>query len=804
MLRLDPPPNRTCPHIGKERASGHSGPGSLSVPRALLRAAGLGIISIVLAGAACVSAAAAHAAPQTAPHPRASQPPSAAPPAAASPAGGGQPGECAIAQAVISRNTVTGTAGSVLYDYRLRQFRWFAGGGNYTLDLELAASVAAGSRVRIDFENAYASRPDALEIDGVQVARAVGGGAPYGANDRASAWVEYEFLPSIDGLVDRRISFSSFYEFYGLGDLPALGTQLTGRVSSCVPVANADLGLVLETAVPMGVSSSYAAAPGAGMNWQLSHHADAGPAAAQGRRIEVVLANPHEYRLNPRTIKAASYAVNEARLRPIIGTEQQFDAQNGMTVTDLPNGDVSLSFTAPRLGDHRRFVVHVTGTSALTGQHLDPHHRQIAGSFRIDGGEAALVSPEAGYGSVGGRARPVGPPIFEKTLDGDRGYLLRISNPSEGDAGYVVRPGTAVDRFLINGDASTPGLPIVEPSRGTVAGSSWNYPMLEPGESITASVPFDPVAWLETGGSRIASSVNAFGLEGMGECVAGPVLLEQGTECSKVDGGAPTTPPAKLQIDKAQLGDAAPTEDGAAITVSYRIEVRNAGGIEAWADDAVVRDAFPEGAREVTLLTPPMLVVGGVPETGAAATPTGAPAGSFDPETGVWDGFALNGGAVAAMEYSVVLPMPEAAGERLSHVNRATVEAAGLTPHEAGARCAPNDTIDDDDDRCDEVTTVAERQPVESEGDLAPAPSPQAPATPGVEPPAAARLAVTGGDRGMLAVAAAGGALLVGGAITAGAAAARARRRRLRMHVAGPDLGDGSRAGAAQGRRPVV
>lgn len=801
MQHLDPPQNRSQRHPRKNRGACGADFGFQPVPRALLRAAGLGVTAAVLAGAACTTAAAAHAAPpaevRAATAQRSFVPLSLS--AASHPlARGSEPGavECPIAKAAITRNTVTGTSGSVLYDYQLRQFRWFAGSGNYTLELDLAPSVTAGSRVRITFENAFASWPDTLEINGVQVARAVSSESPYGANNRASTWVEYEFLPSIDSLVDRRISFSSFYEFYGLGDLPALGTQLTGRVSSCMPVLNADLGVVLATAIPMGVTSSYASVPGAGMNWQLSHHADAGPAGAQGRRIEVVLSNPHEYRLNPRALKAASYAVNDTRLRPIIGTEQQFDVQNGLNITELPNGDVGLSFVAPRLGDHRRFVVHVSGSSALVGQHLDPHHRQITGSFRVDGGAAALVSPEAGYGSVGGKARPVGPPMFEKTLDGDRGYLLRISNPSEGDAGYVVRPGTAVDRFVVNGDTATPGVAIVEPSRGTAAGNTWTYPMLQPGESITASVPFNAAAWLQAGGPRIVTSVNSFGLEGMGECVTGPVLLEQGTECSKVDGGAPPRQTAKLQIDKAQLGEPVLAEDGTAMTVSYRIEVRNTGAVDAWADAAVVRDTFPEGAREVTLVTPPTLLEGGVPESGPHATPADAPAGTFDPQTGVWDGFSLNGGAAAAMEYSAVLPVPEA-GEPLRHVNRATVEAGGLAARAVDAVCVANDTLDADDDQCDEVTTVADPPPATE--NVAPPPAPQAP-----DVPAQVRLAVTGGDRSLLMIAAVGGVLLVGGAATAGAATVRARRRRNSLLGSGMHTRKRGRAEVSQRWRSVA
>ena len=760
MNRLDPPPTRR-PQLPPSSGIRDLIAPRFCAPRRLLRLAGLAAVGAILSGVGFLTPAVPQSGAQAA-------------------------DECAVTGAAISKKTVESSAGSVLYDYKLRHFRWHAGIGDYTLELELAPSVAAGDRIRIDFENVYAARPPFLEIDGTRVARSVGGATAYGADDRASTWVDYEFLPAVDGLVDRSVSISAFYEFYGLGAPPVLGENLAGRVSTCIPVQNGELGVVLEELAPMGVTSAYAATPGAALMWQLAHRADEPAASEGGRRIEVVLSNPHEYRLDPQTLRAAAYAVSEDRTRPIVGTEQHFDSHNGMTVEELPNGDVRVGFVAPKIRQQQRFVVHVTGGSAMTGQSLDPANRQIAGAFRVDDGAPVLVTSDTGYGSVSGGARTVGPPLFEKTLDGDRGYLLRISNPSSGASGYVVRAGTAIDRFFVNGQEAAEQLTIVEPSSGTVEGSTWAYPSLQPGESITASVPFDYAAWLEAGLPRIASSVNAFGLPGMGECVAGAVLLAEGTECSQVELDAPLGPPPALQIDKSQVGEAVLADDGASATVRYRIAVRNAGGIDAWAESLVVRDIFPADASGIEVVDPPVVIEAGLPETGEAAVPAGAPAGVFDPATGLWDGFSLNGGAVAAVEFTAELPLaagPDGHGE---HVNRATVEANVLPPRTDADPCEANETLETDRDRCDEVTTVLEKPRIASAASPEPGaaePRPTAP-NPVSEGPVPAKrssmLAVTGGEQGLLLLSAAGGLLLVGGTAIAGAAVVRDRRRRAR------------------------
>ena len=152
-------------------------------------------------------------------------------------------------------------------------------------------------------------------------------------------------------------------------------------------------------------------------------------------------------------------------------------------------------------------------------------------------------------------------------------------------------------------------------------------------------------------------------------------------------------PEPELKIEKHQVGDPVYAVDRKTATITWSITVKNFG--DGLAENVVVTDRYPDGVdpKSVKLVSEPTL-------------------GKFDTLTGKWNGFdlAYEGFPApneATVELSAVVPTAKA-NETVNRINRAVVNADEVPERPIDGDCQVNETVADDTDRCDEVTTPLE------------------------------------------------------------------------------------------------
>ncbi|MHA3723738.1 DUF7927 domain-containing protein [Leucobacter sp. HY1910] len=138
-----------------------------------------------------------------------------------------------------------------------------------------------------------------------------------------------------------------------------------------------------------------------------------------------------------------------------------------------------------------------------------------------------------------------------------------------------------------------------------------------------------------------------------------------------------------LLLDKAQVGEPAYAADRKTATVTWKVDVHNAG--DAAASNTVMTDVYPTGATGAKIVAQPSK-------------------GTFDAATGKWTIGTLAVGETVSVTFSAVLPTTTATSPTSKHVNRAVVSATDLPRTTTGA-CQVNADLDSDTDQCDEVET---------------------------------------------------------------------------------------------------
>lgn len=240
-------------------------------------------------------------------------------------------------------------------------------------------------------------------------------------------------------------------------------------------------------------------------------------------------------------------------------------------------------------------------------------------------------------------------------------YNITVKNNGKGNANDVVVtevPGVNLDPASIV---------LSDMSKGTADGVKWSVGMLAPGETATATVTAtlkkDANLQVATTNDVIVENPSNPHVEG---CVANTTVDADTDQCDST----PLLPAdINLQINK-QVVKEDIREGG---SIDYKIEVKNAGLETAY--DVVVKDI---------------------------------PGANLDPKVTTWTIDALAPGEIKSFDVTVPVKTA-AAGTKYS--NGATVENPDkpLDPNEKV--CTPNDTVDADDDQCDEVPSYVNYKP---------------------------------------------------------------------------------------------
>lgn len=166
----------------------------------------------------------------------------------------------------------------------------------------------------------------------------------------------------------------------------------------------------------------------------------------------------------------------------VAGEPQRFA---GITVTLRDSNGVVVATTTTDASGNYRFASMPVGTYTVTANVPTNHENTTPVTLTVPLTPTAPKASNQNFGFW----RALVNPVLSKTWDATTGkFTLTVSNPSATGA---VPSMVLSDRMFNTIGQPMSMVTILSPSAGTVSGNQWTIPMLEPGQSITATVNFD-------------------------------------------------------------------------------------------------------------------------------------------------------------------------------------------------------------------------------------------------------------------------------------------------------------------------